>query len=70
MQFQIVAAVYDAARQYLHYTVSGEKGARRFTISSKVKCLKDPETPERLHLVVLLAITDHFNRPSPSGHPW
>lgn len=70
MQFRIVAAAYDAARQYLHYTVTGTKGPRYFTISSKVKCLKDPETPERLHMVVLLAITDHFNHPGPSGHPW
>lgn len=70
MQFTVTAAAYDATRKYLTYTASGEKNGRRFTISSRAKCLKDPQTPERIHMVVLLAITDHFKRPGPSGHVW
>jgi hypothetical protein len=70
MEFKVVAASYDAAAQLLSYTATGLRNGLKFTVSSRVKCLKDPGTQERLHMVVLLALTDHFKRPSPSGFRW
>lgn len=70
MEFKVVTASYDAAGQLLSYTATGLRDGFHFTVSSRVKCLKDPITKERLHMVVLLALTDHFKRPSPSGHRW
>lgn len=67
MHFKVTSAYYDEASKYLVYTASGERDGARYTVSSRVKCLKPPETPERLHMVVLLALTDQFKRPSPSG---
>lgn len=70
MEFKVVAASYDAAAQLLSYTATGLRNGLHFTVSSRVKCLKDPGSKERLHMVVLLALTDHFKRPSPSGQRW
>ncbi len=70
MQFRIVAARYDSGTKYLWFTASGTSSGARFTVSSKVKCLKDPSTPERLHMAVLLALRDTFKRPSASGFRW
>lgn len=70
MDFKVVAATYDAAANSLSYTATGLREGLRFTVSSRVKCLKDPGSAERLHMVVLLALTDHFKRPSPSGRKW
>jgi len=70
MDFKVVAATYDAAASMLSYTATGLRDGLRFTVSSRVKCLKDPGSAERLHMVVLLALTDHFKRPSPSGRKW
>jgi hypothetical protein len=67
MQFKVTSAYYDEASKYLVYTATGERDGARYTVSSRVKCLKPPNTPERLHMVVLLALTDQFKRPSPSG---
>ncbi|AVF05511.1 MAG: hypothetical protein Devi2KO_04550 [Devosia indica] len=67
MQFKVTASYYDEASKYLVYTATGERNGARYTVSSRVKCLKAPTTPERLHMVVLLALTDQFKRPSPSG---
>ena len=70
MDFRVVAATYDAAARMLSYTATGLRDGLRFTVSSRVKCLKDPGSAERLHMVVLRALTDHFKRPSPSGRKW
>ncbi|KKB09367.1 hypothetical protein [Devosia chinhatensis] len=67
MQFKVISAYYVEASRYLVYTASGERDGARYTVSSRVKCLKEPTTPERVHMVVLLALTDQFKRPSPSG---
>ena len=67
MRFNVTTAYYDGASKYLHYTATGERNGVRYTVSSRVKCLKPPTTPERLHMVVLLALTEQFKRPSPSG---
>jgi len=70
MDFKVVAATYDTAASMLFYTATGLRDGLRFTVSSRVKCLKNPGSAERLHMVVLLALTDHFKRPSPSGRKW
>lgn len=67
MQFKVTSAYYDEASKYLIYTASGSENGAHYTVSSRVKCLKPPNTPERLHMVVLLALTDQFKRASPSG---
>lgn len=67
MQFKVTSAHYDEASKFLIYTATGERDGAHYTVSSRVKCLKPPNTPERLHMVVLLALTDQFKRPSPSG---
>lgn len=67
MQFKVTSAYYDEASKYLVYTASGQEDGALYTVSSRVKCLKAPTTPERLHMVVLLALTDQFKRTSPSG---
>ncbi len=68
MQFKVTSSYYDTTSRYLLYTASGEENGARYTVSSRVKCLKEPTTPERLHMVILLALTDQFKRTSPSGH--
>lgn len=70
MEFKVVAASYDPVANLLSYTATGIRNGFKFTVSSRVKCLKDPGSAERLHMVVLLALTDHFKRPSPSGYRW
>ncbi|MBJ7576642.1 hypothetical protein JHC09_01925 [Devosia sp. MC532] len=70
MNFKVVAANYDAEHHFLSYTATGAVQGNRFTVSSKVRCLKDPQTPERTHMVVLLALSEHFKRPNASGYPW
>jgi hypothetical protein len=67
MQFKVTSSYYDEASKFLIYTATGIHNGNRYTVSSRVKCLKPPNTPERLHMVVLLALTDQFKRPSPSG---
>ena len=70
MQLKVISAHYDAETQHLEYCATGHQGEHRFTISSRVKCLKEPQTPERTHMVVLLAVTDHLKRHSPAGPKW
>lgn len=67
MQFKVTASRYDPVAQRLHFTASGERLGTRFTIASHVRCLRDPGTPDRVHLVALVALTDIFKRPSASG---
>ena len=54
-------------RQRQIFTVSGERDGIKFTVASNVRCLRDPRTPENIHLVALVALTDIFRRPSASG---
>lgn len=67
MDFKVTASDYDPVAQHLHFTASGTRAGVKFTVASHIKCLKDPVTPENVHLVVLLALTDIFRRPSASG---
>lgn len=67
MQFKVTAARYDARAMRLHFTASGERSGTRFTVASHVRCLRDPGSPDRVHLVALVALTDIFRRPSASG---
>ncbi|WP_354061010.1 hypothetical protein [Devosia sp. 2618] len=70
MEFKVTSARYDVDLKQLIYTASGTSCGGRFTVSSQVKCLKPPGTPERTHLVVLLALTEHFRMRSASGRTW
>jgi hypothetical protein len=70
VDFKVVAALYDEEHHFLSYTATGAVQGNRFTVSSKVRCLKDPQTAERTHMVVLLALAEHFKRPNASGYPW
>ena len=70
MEFKVISASYNADLKQLNYTATGTNSGARFTVASQVKCLKPPGTPERTHLVVLLALTDHFRRKSASGRDW
>jgi hypothetical protein len=67
MDFKVVKSRYDAEGRYLHFTASGTRDGMKFTVSSHVKVLKDPVTPENIHLVALLALTEIFKRRSASG---
>jgi len=67
MQFRVTSSRYDSVGRRLHFTVSGERDGIKFTVASNVRCLRDPKTPENIHLVALVALTDIFRRPSASG---
>ena len=60
MQFKVTSAYYDETSKYLVYTATGERDGARYTVSSRVKCLKLPNTPERLHTVILLALLTYL----------
>lgn len=67
MEFRVTSSRYDPVFRRLHFTASGVREGVRFTVSSFVRCAKDPVGPENTHLVALLALTDIFKRPSASG---
>jgi len=67
MQFKVTASRYDAVAQRLHFTASGERAGIRFTVASHVRCLRDPGSADRVHLVALIALTNIFKAPSASG---
>ncbi|WP_240230361.1 hypothetical protein [Devosia lacusdianchii] len=67
MDFRVTASRYDPVFRRLHYTASGNREGVRFTVSSFVRCAKDPKTTENIHLVALLALTEIFKRPGASG---
>ena len=67
MQFQVTHARYSAEHRGLHFTASGCRNGVNFTVVSDVHCLRDPATPENVHLAALLKLTELFSRPSASG---
>jgi hypothetical protein len=66
MHFKVTHARYSAERHRLEFTASGERDGQKFTVATHVPC-RDPQTPENVHLVALLRITELFNRQSASG---
>tara|TARA_R110002124_G_scaffold114535_2_gene269156 strand:+ start:4213 stop:4419 length:207 start_codon:yes stop_codon:yes gene_type:complete len=67
MQFKVTHARYFADRRRLEFTASGERDGCLFTVVTEVTCLKEPRTPENVHLVALARLTEIFRRRSASG---
>ena len=67
LQFKVTKARYSPEWKRLHFAASGVRNGVHFTVVSDVHCLRDPVTPERIHLAALLKLTQLFNRPSASG---
>jgi hypothetical protein len=65
--FSVRSASYDAARHRLEFTAHGRRGDCTFTVVTDVVCLKQPATPENIHLVALVRLTEMFRLPSASG---
>lgn len=68
MQFKVTYARYFPDKQRLEFTASGERNGCLFTVVTDVTCLKEPRTPEHIHLVALARLTEIFRRRSASGH--
>ena len=68
MQFKVTYARYQAERRRLEFTASGERNGCLFTVVTDVICLKEPRTPENVHLVALARLTEIFRRRSASGY--
>ncbi|MBU1307421.1 MAG: hypothetical protein KKF33_18105 [Alphaproteobacteria bacterium] len=67
MQFKVTYARYWPERRRLEFAASGERDGCLFTVVSEVTCLKEPRTPENIHLVALARLTEIFRRKSASG---
>ena len=67
MQFKVTYARYLADRRRLEFAASGERDGCLFTVVTDVICLKEPRTPENVHLVALARLTEIFRRRSASG---
>ena len=68
MQFKVTYARYIAERRRLEFTASGERDGCLFTVVTDVICMKEPRTPENVHLVALARLTEIFRRRSASGY--
>ena len=68
MQFKVTYARYLSDKHRLEFTASGERDGCLFTVVTDVTCLKEPRTPEHIHLVALARLTEIFRRRSASGH--
>ena len=67
LQFRVTSSHYNPQWKRLHFSATGYRNGVHFTVVSDVHCLRDPGTPERIHLAALLKLTQIFNRPSASG---
>jgi hypothetical protein len=67
MEFDVKWARYDALRGKLAFCATGTRDGGHFTVVTSVRCLKDPNTPEKVHMVALLRLTELFGRPSARG---
>ena len=67
MQFKVTHARYLPAKRRLEFTASGERNGCLFTVVTEVTCLREPKTPENIHLVALARLTEIFRRQSASG---
>ncbi|MGV8834137.1 MAG: hypothetical protein ACOH2N_19400 [Devosia sp.] len=67
MQFKVTYARYFADRRRLEFVATGERNGCLFTVVTDVICLKEPRTPENIHLVALARLTEIFRRRSASG---
>ena len=67
MQFKVTYARYHQDKRRLEFAASGERNGCIFTVVTEVTCLKEPKTPENVHLVALARLTEIFRRQSASG---
>ena len=67
MEFKVTYARYLADRRRLEFCASGERNGCLFTVVTDVMCLKEPRTPENVHLVALARLSEIFRRRSASG---
>jgi hypothetical protein len=68
MQFKVTYARYWSERRRLEFAASGERNGCVFTVVTEVTCLREPTTPEHIHLVALARLTEIFRQRSASGH--
>ena len=68
MQFTVTYARYWPERRRLEFAASGNRNGCIFTVVTDVICLKEPATPEHVHLVALARLTEIFRQRSASGH--
>ena len=68
MQFKVTASRYWAARKKLEFVASGSRNGSSFTVVTEVSCTKEPLTPEHVHLVALMRLTEIFRQRSASGN--
>lgn len=67
MHFKVTYARYLPQKRRLEFTASGERNGCLFTVVTEVTCLREPKTPENIHLVALARLTEIFRRQSASG---
>lgn len=67
MQFKVTYARYLPQKRRLEFAASGERDGCLFTVVTEVICLREPRTPENIHLVALARLTEIFRRQSASG---
>ena len=68
MQFKVTQSRYRPEKRRLEFTASGERNGCVFTVVTDVICMKEPATPEHIHLVALARLMEIFRRRSASGH--
>ena len=68
MQFKVTSSRYWPARKKLEFVASGERNGCVFTVVTEVSCTKPPQTPEHVHLVALMRLTEIFRQRSASGY--
>lgn len=67
MQFTVTFSRYWPERRRLEFAASGQRNGCMFTVVTEVTCLKEPATPEHVHLVALARLTELFRQRSASG---
>ncbi|MDB5613234.1 MAG: hypothetical protein JWQ22_887 [Devosia sp.] len=68
MQFKVTQSRYRPGKRRLEFTASGERNGCLFTVVTDVICMKEPTTPEHIHLVALARLMEIFRQRSASGH--
>lgn len=67
LHFKVRWSRYRPEKKRLEFSASGTHNGIRFTAVTDVHCAKEPASPENVHLVALLRLTEIFSRPSASG---
>ena len=67
MQFKVTYSRYRPDKRQLEFAATGDRNGCTFTVVTEVTCLREPTTPENVHLVALARLTEIFRRQSASG---